>query len=190
MPQANAKQTVTGTSQSKKMGIFWTCLIGLYLAGLSAVLMYVLVQILCIEMKDAANPAFQTLRLFARDFAVCDKVYFILIVIVSGGLGALVHAIRSFYKYVGNRLLVRSWFAMYGMLPLIGAILGLLFYLVIRGGFFTSQTNLDQTNPFGFAALAGLVGMFSEPAVLKLREIAETIFTKTEPEKDPINNKE
>ena len=45
-------------------------------------------------------------------------------------------------------------------------------------GFFSANTTVEQTSPFGFAALAGLVGMFSEQAVLKLKEVAEILLTK------------
>ena len=43
------------------------------------------------------------------------------------------------------------------------------------------SATVQQTSPFGFAALAGLVGMFSEQAVLKLKEIAETLLAKPTP---------
>ena len=73
---------------------------------------------------------------------------------------------------------------MYVLLPFVGAALGLVFYLVIRGGFFSTQASVDETSPFGFAALAALVGMFSEQAVLKLKEVAETLLSKPAQGKD------
>ena len=73
---------------------------------------------------------------------------------------------------------------MYILLPFVGASLGLVFYLVIRAGFFPPQASVDQTSPFGFAALAGLVGLFSQQAVLKLKDVAETLLTKAEQGED------
>ncbi len=67
---------------------------------------------------------------------------------------------------------------MYLLLPFTGATLSLVFYLVIRGGFFSPQSSFEQTSPFGFAAFAALIGMFSPQAVLKLREVAETLLSK------------
>jgi len=61
---------------------------------------------------------------------------------------------------------------------LTGAILAVIFYFVVRGGFFSPQSDFSQTSPFGFAALSALVGLFSPQATLKLKEIAETIFSK------------
>ena len=76
---------------------------------------------------------------------------------------------------------------MYIMLPFVGATLGLILYLVIRGGFFSTQATVQQTSPFGFMALAALAGLFSEQAVLKLKEVAETLLKKPEEGKDSIS---
>ena len=60
--------------------------------------------------------------------------------------------------------------------------LALLFYFVFRGGFVTAGTNQGGDaaaafiNPFGVAALAGLVGMFSKVAADKLNEVFLTMF--------------
>jgi hypothetical protein len=45
-------------------------------------------------------------------------------------------------------------------------------------------------NPIGFAAVSGLVGMFSEQAIRKLKDVAETLFAKLEPGKDSITKDE
>ena len=95
------------------------------------------------------------------------------------------HALRSLYWYVGNRRLVLSWSLMYVLLPFLGATMGLVFYLVIRGGFFPTA-NVDDTNPLGFAALAVLAGMFSREAAEKLKQIFETILTRAEKGKDHV----
>ena len=74
--------------------------------------------------------------------------------------------------------MVWSWAAFYLLLPFTGAMLAVIFYLVVRGGFFSPQASTETTSPFGFAALSALVGLFSPQATLKLKEVAETIFTK------------
>ena len=102
----------------------------------------------------------------------------LLLVMLTGALGSLMHALRSLYWYTGNREMVWSWAALYFLLPFTGAILAVIFYLVVRGGFFSPQGGVESTSPFGFAALSALVGLFSPQATLKLKEIAETIFTK------------
>src|SRR5687768_11088490 len=108
----------------------------------------------------------------------------LLLVMLAGALGSLMHSLRSLYWYTGNREMVWSWVAFYLLLPLTGAMLAVIFYLVVRGGFFSPQASTETTSPFGFAALSALVGLFSQPATLKLKDIAETIFTKPAPGAD------
>jgi hypothetical protein len=120
-----------------------------------------------------------------------DEIRLLLIVIFAGSLGSLVHSIRSLYWYVGNRELVWSWMVMYLLLPFSGASIALVFYFVIRGGFFSPQAaspqnTLESVNPFGFAAISAVIGMFSQQAVLKLKEVAETLLKKPEPGADAL----
>jgi len=108
-----------------------------------------------------------------------------LIAMLSGALGSLLHSLRSLYWYAGNRKLVWSWAVMYMLLPFSGAVLAMIFYIVIRAGFLPSSgtSNIPNT-PYGFAALGAIVGLFSEQAVLKLKQVAETVFAKPETGKD------
>ena len=108
----------------------------------------------------------------------------LLLVMLAGALGSLLHSLRSLYWYTGNRMMVWSWVSFYLLLPVTGALLATIFYFVVRGGFFSSQASFETTSPFGFAALAALVGLFSPQATLKLKEIAETVFSKPEPGTD------
>ena len=126
---------------------------------------------------------------FGREFEVWDEVRLLWIVILAGALGSLIHAMRSVYWYVGNRNLVRSWLAKYFVMPFTGSALSVMFYFVIRGGFFSPQSDFSQTSPFGFAALSAMVGLFSEQAVLKLKQVAETILSKPEQGADPTTPK-
>ncbi|HEX5725006.1 MAG TPA: hypothetical protein VFX98_06045 [Longimicrobiaceae bacterium] len=121
---------------------------------------------------------------FRRQYLLTDEKRLVLLVILAGALGGMLHVLRSLGWYVGNRKLVRSWLLYYWTLPFVGAILGLIFYLVIRGGFFNSTSRVDETNPFAFVAVAALMGMFSQQAVLKLKEVTETLFTEPQGGKD------
>jgi hypothetical protein len=100
-----------------------------------------------------------------------------------------VHTLRSLAWYIGNRKLYLSWLAYYASLPLVGALLATGFYVVLRGGLFSGPTTMADTSPFGFVAVAFLVGMFSTPAALKLKEVADTFFTKPEPGAEPAPQK-
>ena len=126
--------------------------------------------------KSSHSPE-SNVTLFRQEFPLTDEERLFFIVALAGALGSLVHALRSFYWYVGNRELVLSWLAMYILLPVTGALMGLIFYIIFRGGLFP-QATIQQTSPFGFVALSVLVGLFSVQAALKLQDIAETVFTK------------
>jgi hypothetical protein len=129
-------------------------------------------------------PERSSIKIFWWEGEIWDEVRLLLIVILAGALGSLVHSIRSVYWYVGNRRLKWSWVAKYALQPFAGSALAMIFYVVVRGGFFSPQTTFQMTSPFGFAALAAIVGLFSEQAVLKLQEVAEIILTKPGPGAD------
>ncbi len=133
------------------------------------------------------NPA--RIEFFWGETWIWDEVRLLLIVIFAGALGSLVHNIRSLYWYVGNRELFWSWALMYLLLPFSGASIALVFYFVIRGGLFSSQGTFQSTSPFGFAAISAVIGMFSQQAVLKLKDVAETLLTKPEPGANAVPQK-
>jgi hypothetical protein len=100
----------------------------------------------------------------------------LLLVIVAGILGSFVHGATSLADYIGNDCFNRKWTWFYLLRPVIGMALALVFYFVIRGGFLTTNVGATDINPYGIAALAGLVGMFSKQATDKLSEVFSTLF--------------
>ncbi len=154
----------------------------LYLALLSVLLVYALVQIWPNETtvtQGNTPPGPQQVTCLFWTFSVSPGIRMILIVAIMGALGGLLHALRSAFWYAGHRELYWRWFPMYILLPFGGSILGLVFYLAIRGGFFSPNATIEQTSPYGFAALSALVGLFSQQAILKLKQVFETLLTKT-----------
>jgi hypothetical protein len=135
--------------------------------------------------QTAARPAGTgTVRLFGRTVRVSLETRLFVIVTVAGALGALIHSIRSLYWYVGNRALRRSWLLMYAALPFVGAVLGLVVYLVLRGGLTSSIAQSSDINPYGMAAVAALVGMFSQETSEKLRAVFATLLSPAEAGRD------
>jgi hypothetical protein len=120
--------------------------------------------------------------LFGQKFQPTLEVRLLLLVLLAGAIGSYVHASSSFVDYLGNRTLISSWVWWYLLRPFIGMMLALIFYFVFRGGFITAGVNqggeaaASFINPFGIAALAGLVGMFSKVAADKLNEVFLTLF--------------
>jgi len=162
--------------------------VGMFILSAFLVLMVVLCLCGLVILWPTPIPAGQSdenipspVTVLVWTFKIYDEVRLLLIVSLAGTLGTLVHEIRSLFWYIGGRALIRSWIAKYLMQPFAGTALAVVFYLVIRGGFFSPQAGFKQTSPFGFAAMAAMVGMFSEQAVLKLKEVAETFLAKPKP---------
>ena len=108
----------------------------------------------------------------------------LMLVIVAGMLGAFVHGATSLADYIGNNSFSKSWTWFYLLRPAIGMSLALVFYFVIRGGFLSTTGGAQDINPYGIAALSGLVGMFSKQATDKLSEVFATLFRSAPGEGD------
>ncbi len=107
---------------------------------------------------------------------VTPSMALLLLVVLTGMLGSLVHAATSFTDFVGNRRFYVSWTAWYLLRPVVGASLAVLLYFAVRGGFLSDGAQSSSINPYGIAAIAGLAGLFSKQATDKLREVFETLF--------------
>jgi len=150
---------------------------GFYFIILTILFIYVVIKIW------PAGEMESKISLFGlKPFYLGDEVRFILIVALVGALGSLIHAMTSFATYVGNKQFAGSWSWWFILRPFIGMPLALIFYFVVRGGFFTMAANTDAISPFGIAGLSGLVGMFSKQAIDKLREVFENLL-RTEDDK-------
>jgi hypothetical protein len=166
----------------------WIIVLTLYLVALGIISVWALIAFFpCETTAEAESTCSKVVGFMFWNFTVSSEVRMILLVLVAGALGSLIHGFRSLFWYVGNRGFVRSWILMYFLLPFIGSSLSLIFYFVIRGGLFSPSATIDATSPFGFIGLAGLVGMFSNRAALKLQEIAESIFSTNESTKGKDN---
>jgi hypothetical protein len=135
---------------------------------------------------QTGEPPFQPMQFLWWQPSIADDVRIFLITIAAGALGSLLHALRSVSWYLGNRKLVWSWAVTYMLLPFTGALLAAIFYIAVRGGFVPQSTLPSGTSPYAFAALGSLVGLFSQQAILKLKQVAETVFSKVEPGKDHV----
>ncbi len=113
---------------------------------------------------------------------ISANIYVFLIVIFSGMLGGAIRAIYSFVKHLGLKDFAFNWTWFYVSLPFTGAALSLLIYFVLRGGFYGSSVGEGLVfNPFSFAALAALTGLFTDSAMEKLKQVADTLLTKSPP---------
>lgn len=117
-----------------------------------------------------------------RTYIFSGEAYLFLIVIVSGALGVIARAIFSIFRHIGLGDFSFRWTWYYILSPSGGIALSVVFYVVVRGGFYNPATISGDLplNPFSFAALGALAGLFSENAMLKLKKIAEVLFMPVE----------
>ncbi|WP_284215277.1 MULTISPECIES: hypothetical protein [Alphaproteobacteria] len=113
------------------------------------------------------------------------EVRLLMIVLVSGALGSAVSAARTYANFHGLGRYEPSWTWWYLMKVPIGMGLSLFLYMVVRGGLFSASLNdsgavMNTANPFGFAALGALAGMFAKEASDKLEEIFKAVFRTAE----------
>jgi hypothetical protein len=95
---------------------------------------------------------------------------------VAGALGGWTTAIRLFAFWAGERKLKATWPWWFGNRVLGGAVLALIVYLLIRAGLFGSESATGDVNPYGTAAFAALVGLFTRQAMTKLQAVFDTLF--------------
>jgi len=131
--------------------------------------------------QAAVEPAVQ---FFGATVRLSREGRLFVIVLLAGALGGIVHTLRSLYWYVGNRNLRYSWLLMYATLPITGAALALIAYVVLRGGLTTTFAASQDISPFGMAAVAALVGLFSRETAEKLKAVFETLLAPAEKGKD------
>lgn len=148
------------------------CLLGIYLILLVVLSVYTMVKIW--PLTGGLNGTVGFLGLFS--LVLSSEVRLILISSFMGLLGSLIQSMTYFAAYVGHGIFSKRWILWYVLRPFIGVPLALIFYFVLRGGIFSVSAGSEAVNPYGIAALSGLVGMFSKQAVEKLKTIFDSIF--------------
>jgi hypothetical protein len=76
---------------------------------------------------------------------------------------------------------------MYCTLPFTGAGLALITYLLLRGGLTSSSVEAGAVNPYGVTAVGALVGLFSDQAVEKFKQVFSTLLAPAPQGKDAIS---
>jgi hypothetical protein len=166
------------------VGPWGVLVVALLLLGAAVILLYSLWAFWPPASSTAATAPKCNCAWFGIHFSLERERSILLIVALAGALGAILHGLRSLSRYVGERYFFRSWIFYYFALPVVGAILGTIVYLVLRAGLISGGgANQD---PFGFAALAALVGLFSGQASEKLKQVFETLFSRDEKGTDSL----
>lgn len=104
----------------------------------------------------------------------------IFLIAILGAFGAILHAMVSLGVFVGNNAFEKEWNIWYIFRPVVGGLLALLVYFVLRAGFVNGiQGSSDIYTMLG---IASLVGMFSRQAQEKLGDIFNILFQSKKPE--------
>lgn len=123
---------------------------------------------------------------FGISFFVGPETLLVCIMIFAGAMGAAIFSLWAAAKHLSykrnfNYERYKFW---YITRPFLGSGLALFFYFLIRGGLLTIGTEITMMNIVVIAGLSGLVGMFSEQAILKLSEVADATFGSKKAEPD------
>jgi len=129
---------------------------------------------------ESAPAVVNPVSILAWRFEVSDEGRLFILVLFAGAFGGAVIAVRDLAVGLRDGKLPLRSIGWYIMRPLVASGLGLGFYLIIRGGFFSPQADVQQTSPFSFVGIAILVGLFTDQAVAKLGEIADAVFSRPE----------
>ncbi len=190
---AKAKQKPLTTHKAETLDVWdkymsppGTVAMTIYLVMLSILFLYAIFQF---WPAQPSTKAAQHVKFLFWQIPISTDLRLLAVVVLTGALGGQVHALRSFAWYVGNRRLKVSWLVRYFLTPFVAASLALVFYFVMRAGFFPANSTTQNMNVYGFAGLAGLVGLFSTMAVNKLRRMAEELLGPLENEGDPVREK-
>lgn len=97
----------------------------------------------------------------------------VLLVLLAGAIGGLLHAIMSFSVHIARRDFSRSWLWWYITRPFQGAIVGFALLFVTR--MIDSESSKLEA-PDAIIGIGVLAGIFSEQAIEKLSQIASTML--------------
>ena len=112
------------------------------------------------------------------------EIRLIILTSIFAVLGSSAHGIASVTTWIGQNKLERSWTAWYFVRPPIAVAIAIIVYLAFRAGFVTTGEGASVVSDFGVAAIGALVGLLTDEATTKLRDIFDTLFGIRKPEEE------
>jgi hypothetical protein len=174
-PMSARQRAIVGTSLVLATVVLMTQLVAIWTAVASVT-----------SIADPRPPIPRVALLFGLGHTTFGAdVVLITMVLMAGALGALVGVTRRFLYFAAREELTRRDEWSYLMRPLQGAMLALIVYFTLRGGYL-GQDQTAPVNPYGVAALSALVGLFTRHAVSKLTDVFDTLFGKPREDANPI----
>ena len=186
MAGRGAAKRILDTNVGKRaVSATWVVVLTIVFLALTMALLYAAMAFWPPIPATGTPPTNVTPLFFGAQLAMTLEQNLLLLAAVLGGLGAMGHVLRSYVRYVGERRLLWSWVPSYFLIPIIGAVLATITYILLRAGLI-SGAGVEVGNVWGFAAVATLVGLFSAQAASKLKDIFETVFAPAPTGSEPI----
>lgn len=110
-----------------------------------------------------------------------DRV--LLLVVLAGALGGVLHGLTSLAAHSGAGRLDARWWVFYVARPVVGGGLALLVALVLRAGLLGFSVTEDMTGDRVLLGWGALAGLFSSPALRKLKDVFDGFGPKKNPAK-------
>ncbi|MEO3403492.1 hypothetical protein AAFN85_06295 [Mucilaginibacter sp. CAU 1740] len=110
----------------------------------------------------------------------------LILVAAAGFLGNMIHIATSFTTFVGSGQFKKSWVLWYFVKPFTASALAMIMYFVFRAGFLSSSDPGNNLNIYGVMSIAAFVGLFTDAATEKLKEVFKTMFNTKDDRPDKI----
>jgi hypothetical protein len=110
----------------------------------------------------------------------------LILVAAAGFLGNMIHITTSFTTFIGSGQFKSSWILWYFVKPFTAAALAMIMYFVFRAGFLSSADPGNNLNIYGTMSMAAFVGLFTDAATEKLKDVFKTMFNPKDDRPDKI----
>jgi hypothetical protein len=104
-----------------------------------------------------------------KPFAPGEQI--LVLVVLAGALGGVLHGLTSLAAHSGAGRLDRRWWVFYVARPVVGGGLALVVALVLRAGLLGVSVTEDVSGRRVLLAWGALAGLFSSPALKKLKDV-------------------
>jgi len=111
-----------------------------------------------------------------------------LVAMAAAAIGSALATIVGYLKHASEQKdFDFAYVPWYFARPIMGLLLGLIFFLLLKAGLLATYPEIASenaaVNEWGIAGISALVGLFSKPAIEKLREVFNVLF-RTDAERD------
>src|SRR5919197_2487567 len=164
-------------SIKSKLGVVWKILLVIYFIAIITISVYAIISIWTPESLQSLQPkVVNSTKTFVTlpSTTITREKYLVEISALFGVLGASTYGLASATVWIAHNKLERSWILWYISHPLVGGALAIIFYLIIRGGLI--QGISFAISDFAIAAVSAIIGLITNQAMKKLRDIFDVLF--------------